>query len=83
MATKLVAGSSQFRFLPFNLKCPQEFLPGLAREVFQIAAQDRTTFVLGQVRHRQPRGDHAKRRVERSQLTQERLEGRLTNWRAA
>ena len=47
MAPELLAGDLQFRFLPFNLKGPQEFLPGLVGELFKIAAQGRTTLVLG------------------------------------
>ena len=49
MPPELLAGSSQFRCLPFNLKCPQELLPGYAGEVFQVQAAGRTALALSQV----------------------------------
>src|SRR5215469_14166449 len=78
MAVKLVAGASQCFFFPFDTERLEELRTSVARYLFQVTTQSRAPLVIGKISDRRSCGNHAKPRVEGSELAQKCLEGRLT-----
>src|SRR6516162_5427760 len=78
MATKLVAGTSQLRLIPIDAQCSEQLRPGITRQLFQVTTKGRGALVICNISYRRSRGNHAKPRIEGSELAQKRLEGRLT-----
>ena len=77
MATELVAGTSQLRFISFDAQRSEQLCTGIAGELLQVPARGRGALVICNVRDRQPRGNYAKPRIEGSKLAQKRLQGRI------
>src|SRR4029450_8586409 len=78
MAIELLAGVSELCFISFDAKRSEQLCAGIAGELFQFTMRGRTVPVIGNVSNRQPRGNHAKARIEGRELVQKRLQGRIT-----
>src|SRR5271166_2042805 len=78
MATELVTGTSQLRFMPLDAQCPEQLRTGIAGKSFELTAQNRSALVIRNISDRYSSGNHAKPSIEGSEFAQKRLESRLT-----
>jgi hypothetical protein len=79
MATELVTGTSQLRFMRFDAQGSEQLRTGVAGQLFQVTAQNRGALVIRNISDWHPCGDHAKPCIEGSEFAQESLEGKRSD----
>src|SRR6516165_12547053 len=66
MTAKIVAGTSQLRFMSLYPQCLEQVSSSIAGELFQVTTQSRGALVIRKVSDRRARGNHAETRIEGS-----------------
>jgi hypothetical protein len=77
MATELIAGTSQFRFISLYAQRSKQLFSSMAGQMFQVTTKSRRALVICNIGDRCPRGNHAKPLIKGGEFAQKRLKGRL------